>query len=313
MSHLFPSFAGFTYKTAIAFEEGVTRRDPSPVVYSGGNYHAWYSRSTNDSSGYAASVWHATSVDGHEWIERDEAISKGPRGSWDEHGVFTPTILVEEGEPGGSERFFLYYTAVAEPFTNDNGGPQGTKTAIGAAVSDSPGGPWVRIGETPLLRTRDDPSLFDSHRVDDACLIKREGMYWMYFKGRQLGGTPGETMMGVAFSDSPEGPFRKCEENPVIESGHEVCVWPHGDGVAALMAPVGPEGSTLQYSMDGMKFERIRSIDPPSAPGPYREDRWRESSGPGIRWGLCQDVRTQREWPYLLRFDCDLRGAPAPV
>jgi len=304
----FAGFSGFTYKTAIAFEEGITRRDPSPVVFAEDRYHVWYSRSTYDSSGYAASVWHATSPDGHTWKEADEAVPKGPQGAWDEHGVFTPTILVDESETGGGERYFLYYTAVPEPFTNDSGGPGGTKTAIGAAVSDSPSGPWERVGERPLLSTRDDPSLFDSHRVDDACLIKRNGSYWMYFKGQRLGGSPGQTMMGVAFAEKPEGPFRPCEGNPVIDSGHEVCVWPHGDGVAALMAPVGPEGSTLQYSRDGMRFGRVLSLDPPSAPGPYREDRWRDGPGPGIQWGLCQDVWAHREWPFLLRFDCDLRA-----
>ena len=161
-----------------------------------------------------------------------------------------------------------------------------------------------------MLSTRDDPDLFDSHRVDDACLVKRDGSYWLYFKGRRLGGTPGQTMMGVAFADVPEGPFRRYEGNPVIDSGHEVCVWPHGTGVAALMAPAGPEGSTLQYSRDGLHFERVQSIDPPSAPGPYREDRWEEGVGPGIQWGLCQDVRTRGKWPFLLRFDGNLRALP---
>ena len=147
---------------------------------------------------------------------------------------------------------------------------------------------------------------FDSHRVDDACLIKRDGVYRLYYKGRQLGKTPAETKMGLAIAERPDGPFRKFEGNPVIGSGHEVCVWPHGGGVASLMSPVGPEGNSMQYSDDGVVFRRAIDIEPPSAPGPYREDRFREGPGNGIRWGLCQDVRSRPSWPYLLRFDCDL-------
>ena len=87
-----------------------------------------------------------------------------------------------------------------------------------------------------------------------------------------------------------------------------VYVWPHGDGVAALMAPVGPEGSTLLYSNDGIHFSRVQPIDPPRAPGPYREDRWDDGIGVGANWGICQDVSTSSDWPFLLRFDGDLRA-----
>lgn len=296
----FPGFKGFTYSPAIPFEEGVTRRDPSPVIRVDGVYYVWYSRTTHSADGYSASIWYATSKDGFTWREEGEALAKGPAGAFDEHAVFTPTILVAGG------RYFLFYTAVPEPFDNDNGGPKGTRTAIGVASADSPRGPWQRFPGNPVLCPSDDPSDFDSMRVDDSCLIVREGKYWMYYKGRQAGHSPGETKMGLAISESPLGPYVKCAENPVLDSGHEVCVWPHGAGVGCMVCNVGPQGNTLQYSDDGVHFRKIVTAVPPKAPGPYRLDNFQDGFGPGITWGLAMGL--DAHWPYLVRFNCDLRS-----
>ena len=110
----------------------MSRRDPSPVVRAGGRYHAWYSRSTHDASGYRATIWHATSADGLRWEERGEALGRGRRGAFDEHAVFTPTVMLAEG------RWWLFYTAVPEPFDNAGGGPAGTGTRIGVASATAP-------------------------------------------------------------------------------------------------------------------------------------------------------------------------------
>jgi hypothetical protein len=248
-------------------------------------------------------VWYATSPDGRTWSEQGEALDKGERDAWDEHAVFTPTILVAGG------RYYLFYTAVPEPFDNDKGGPNATPTAIGVAVSDSPDGPWERHGGNPVLRPGE-AGMFDSHRVDDGCLIVREGKYWLYYKGREKGLSPAETKMGVAIGEHPTGPYMESDLNPIIPSGHEVCVWPHGAGVAAMISSCGPEANTVQYSSDGLHFSRQASIVPPKAPGPYREDNFVDGHGSGITWGICHDVSKGR--PFLLRFDCDLRAEQVP-
>lgn len=291
---------GFTYRTAIPSEPNVSRRDPSPVILVENTYHVFYSKSTHDPSGYFATVWHATSPDGLTWTECGEAILAGGPADWDGNGVFTPTALIADG------RFWLYYTAVPHPFDNDDGGPQGTPTAIGVAWAESPYGPWRKFDRNPVLTTSE--SGFDSHRVDDACLIVRNGEYWLYYKGRERGLSPAETKMGLSVARHPTGPFIKHPENPVLNSGHEICVWPHGTGIAALIAPVGPDGRSIQYSEDGIHFRRMASFDNvPAAPGPYREDRYEDVEwGPGVSWGLCHCPK--EEWPYLLRFDCNLRA-----
>jgi len=294
----------FTYRVAIGYEPGVSRRDPSPVIRVGTVYHVWYTKATVDSSGYYGTVWHATSADGFAWTEGGEAIPAGPGGAWDGNGVFTPTTLVVDST------YYLFYTAVPRPFDNCGGGPEGTPTAIGVATSASPHGPWEKVVGNPILRPGPAPEV-DSHRVDDACLIVREGKYWLYYKGRQKGLSPAETRMCLATAEAPAGPYVKSSLNPVIPSGHEVCVWPQESGVAAIVAPCGPEGSTVQFAPDGLCFERVADVSPPSAPGPLRTDNYVDGVGAGISWGLCQDTRSA-DRPFLLRFDCAAGAATSP-
>lgn len=111
--------------------------------------------------------------------------------------------------------------------------------------------------------------------------------------------------MGLAIATEPEGPYVKHPLNPVLDSGHEVCVWPHGKGVAALVSDVGPQGNTLQYADDGVHFRKVCDIVPPKAPGPFRADNFSDGAGSGISWGISM-VDNRESWPYLVRFDCNL-------
>ncbi len=284
-------------------ESGVCRRDPSDVIKVGETCYLWYTkvRNTPDGqpypSGYGATVWYATSMDGKQWTERGQAVGKGGAGSWDEHGVFTPNILVADG------RYYLFYTAVPKPFIGK--GPNTTRTAIGLAASDSPEGPWARLESNPVLRPSDDPAEFDSLRVDDSCLIVRDGKYWLYYKGRQWDRTWRETKMGVALADQPTGPYIKHAANPVVDSGHEVLVWPHRGGVAGLISPTGPQARTIQYAPDGIHFRAVgRFEEVPYAPGAYRPDAFDDPRhGCGIRWGISMMYGPD---PYLTRYECDM-------
>lgn len=301
MHNPFPHFDGFRISEAIPFEEGVTRRDPSPVIQVDGLYHVWYSRNVAGNprafSGFSASVWHATSEDGVHWEEQAEAISKGGADAFDACGVYTPTVLVAGG------MYYLYYTAVPQEWPDNL---HTTCSAIGAASAPSPFGPWTKAGGA-MLRCNPGREAFDSLRVDDTCIIVRDGGYWMYYKGRPWGQGADATKMGLARSTHPLGPWEKYAGNPVLDSGHEVCVWPHETGVGCLVCNVGPQGNTLQYSEDGIHFTQVANAKPPKAPGPFRADLYEEGKGPGITWGLAM-VRDGIAWPYLLRFDCDLRA-----
>lgn len=92
----------------IGAENGVMRRDPSDIIKVGNFYYVWYSKGAIF-SGYDATIWYATSTDGHEWSEKGMALAKGEPGNWDAASVFTPNILVAEG------KYWLFYTAISKP------------------------------------------------------------------------------------------------------------------------------------------------------------------------------------------------------
>ena len=291
----------FTYRNILGPEKGITRRDPSDVIRVKGVYYVWYSKTPNGPSGYDATIWYATSPDGVTWTEKGEALPRGGAGAWDEASVFTPGILVADG------RYYLPYTAIPK-----NNNLAGTPTAIGMAESDSPDGPWKRIGTDPVLTISKDPSQFDSFRVDDACMLIREGKIWMYYKGRQKGRSPRETKMGIAIAEKPAGPYIKCKENPVIRAGHEVLVWPHGTGVAALISQGPP---AVWYSDDGIRFTMKAPVsNRPTAPGAWRPEAFTGAKvGSGITWGVSHKGGTKSSPPWLVRYDCNLTPPPPAI
>ena len=287
----------------IGAEAGVMRRDPSDIIKVGDLYYVWYSKG-KISPGYNATIWYATSDDGHAWTEKGMALSKGEPGSWEGASVFTPNILVAEG------RYWLFYTGTSREYKQ----PFNPDSKIGIAVSDSPAGPWERLATNPALANSNNPDEFDSHLVDDACLITREGKYWLYFKGRQLGKGPGQTQMGLAIAEHPQGPYARHEANPVIPGNHEVLAWPQGPGVAAMIGTTGPKQITnsILYADDGVHFSRTyRVVDGPLAGGAYRPEAFTQSGqGHFPEWGV--EIGTakgkQDRLPFIRRFDLSVEN-----
>ncbi len=281
--------------TGIGVETGVMRRDPSDIIKVDGVYYVWYSKG-KVSPGYDATVWYATSNDGHDWTEQGMALSKGKPGSWEGASVFTPNILVAES------KYWLFYTGVSKAYER----PYNPDSKIGIAVSDSPDGPWERLDTNPALSNSDNAADFDSHLVDDACLIVRNDKYWLYYKGRQLGKGPGQTQMGLAIADQPQGPYVRHAANPVIPGNHEVLVWPQGSGVAAMIGTTGPKEITnsILYSEDGVQFSKTHHVaDGPWAGGSYCPEAFTGNPTGGIpQWGV-EIGRAKGKLPFIHRFD----------
>jgi len=84
-------------------EDGIKRGDPSDIIKVKSLYYVWYWKvGLNVRWG----VWYATSPDGYTWTERGEAVGPGEKGSWDDHGCFTPGILV------ANNKYYLFYLKV---------------------------------------------------------------------------------------------------------------------------------------------------------------------------------------------------------
>lgn len=312
-------------KGDFAYEEGVIRRDPSAVLRVEGLYHVWYTKGVGETAGFGTGdphakvypwdlteVWHATSPDGWTWTERGLAVGRGPTGSYDDRAVFTPEVLADGG------KYYLFYQTVKAPYLVR------TKNRVGVAVADWPEGPWKKSPE-PILRPSDDGEWlgeeddrrsvlkrgsFDSHKVHDPCVLPYRGKYYLYYKGQQMGepSTHGgrDIRWGVAIADHPLGPYRKSPMNPVTNSGHEVCVWRHRGGVAALLTTDGPEKNTIQYAADGLNFE-IKAVpkSPPKALGLVRSLDVGGSPVAALGWGLCHAHRGG--WQHIRRFSFDSR------
>lgn len=287
----------------IGYEKGCTRRDPSDVIKVGSTYYVYYTKVYGQAAGYWGTLWYATSADkGFTWNEQGEILGLGNDGKFDSQATFTPNILFAEG------KYWLYYTGVKPTPGNEKGEFENNSTtditAIGLAASGSPDGPFVRINEEPILKVSVEAEKFDSYRVDDASLLFRNGLYWLYYKGRSRShgaGGPSHTQMGVAFSKSSEGPFEKMDE-PILSGSHEVLIWPHSTGVAAL----GSISNTFEYAADGIDFTTnklsAKVENRPHAPGAYRPDLTNPVvNGQGLKWGISM-IHSGPE-AYLIRFE----------
>ena len=299
-----PTFENIEFKITpakgIGLEKGVLRRDPSDVIRVGDTYYIWYTKAIANTplypSGYFGEVWYATSKnEGHTWTEQGLAVGKGKGDAFDSHGVFTPNILAYKN------KYYLYYTAVQNGFLN-KGYTEIGKTRIGVAVADSPKGPWKKTDKNIVLEASRDQKKFDSYRVDDACMLIREGKIWMYYKGRQWKRTPGETKMGVAVAENPLGPFKRMNDgNPVQLEGHEVQIWALGDGVVSFVSNVG---RGFYYSKDGLKFKKLQKSFKGNAlaPGAFRNELTDHTYNNGVVWGISMKHGKN---PYLVRWNAN--------
>jgi hypothetical protein len=294
----------FLYDTisGIGYEKGCTRRDPSDIIKVGDTYYVYYTKIYGRSPGYWGTIWYATSNDeGYSWKEQGEILGLGKKDRFDCQATFTPNIFFADGQ------YYLYYTGVKPTPGNAKGEFENNSstdiTAIGVAMSDAPSGPFIRISEEPILKVSVEPELFDSYRVDDAALLYRNGLYWLYHKGRSRINDkegPAHTQTGVAFSKSPQGPFTKFGK-PILPKSHEVMIWQEGIGIGA----VSSISSTLEYAADGVDFTtnklsvKLKSL--PIAPGAYRSDLVSNATSVnGLSWGISMVMNNDE--CYLVRW-----------
>tara|TARA_B110000881_G_scaffold190901_1_gene182442 strand:- start:237 stop:1472 length:1236 start_codon:yes stop_codon:yes gene_type:complete len=332
-------YSSFSYKEVkgLEMEVGVSRRDASQIMKVGDLYYVYYTKVVMKKPpvGYAksdettpantwdlADIFYATSKDTYTWKEQGLAVPRGPKGEFDDRSVFTPGVLEWEG------KYYLYYQAIQAPYT------QRSKNVIGMSWADSPAGPWHRHpepvltpgksgvwkGTKPIRSLIEKEGGFDSLKVHDPYLLVFNGKIHLYYKAHPMGLGISSNMKlsypdfsgGLATADSPFGPFTKHPQNPVLNSGHEVVLWPYKSGIAALVTANGPEKNTIQWSPDGVNFEiKAHIVLPPDAAGPYVPDAYTDTkNGQGITWGISHIAqRKNQPYPHLMRFQTDLTGA----
>lgn len=318
----FVDFKIHDLKGDFAYEPGVTRRDPSDIITVDGTYYVYYSKASGKTYGFGTGdpekkvfpwdktdVWVATSKDGWTWKEQGLAVGRGPAGNYDDRSVFTPQAMVHDG------RTILVYQTVKAPYVNR------VKNQVGMAIADSPLGPFKKL-DKPILSPADDgewlgdedtrfkvkkQGSFDSHKVHDPTLLYYQDKFYLYFKGERMGErkTFGgrEIKWGVAIADKLEGPYVKSPYNPITNSGHELCVWPHAGGIAALIITDGPERNTIQWSPDGINFEIKSHIKSgPPAAGLDQSVDFEAHPLEALKWGLTHKYVSYDD-QYIRRFE----------
>lgn len=285
----------------------VRRHDASNIIRIDGVYHVYYTRYALENMSYremwersflqewVSAIWLATSEDGIHWEEQGDVFPP-QKGTWCSRGRHAPHIVPWDG------RYYLYFTAF--------GARDDHERHLGVAVADRPTGPFTLTEGPPLLSPTRKPGDFDGWLLDDACVIRRDAQFWLYYKGRPLESTNSwtDSYIGVAFAGSPTGPYRRSIHGGLAD-GHTGCVWPHREGVAMLADNPPPENFCVRYAPDGIHFKEAGPVEPnirdngvfcPSA----LQD---EVPGGGISWGLALQ-RDANKRQYLVRFDCDMKS-----
>ncbi|MFI3247691.1 MAG: family 43 glycosylhydrolase [Rikenellaceae bacterium] len=286
----------------------ISRRDPSKVLFENGKYYVWYthretriphsSETGSEADPYTdwdlSEIWYATSEDGFHWEEQGVAIERMPKGQFGSRSVSTADVLKFEG------KYYMYYQAFVEP----EGGVWQDVCPVSVSVAESPDGPWTHCGDQVVPKGA--VGEWDENLIHDPFPLVHNGQIYLYYKS----GYNHRDCGGLAIADSPTGPFRKYEKNPVLNSGHEVSLFPFREGVAAMVIKAGNEHYTIQYAPDWVNFE-IASIVTlmPNAPAGFIADAFTDTGdGRGISWGLCHFLGRGegRNHSILMRFDCDL-------
>lgn len=132
------------------------------------------------------------------------------------------------------DKYLLYY--IASTYTDEPTPPEIIqkqrslvdkiygRIKIGLAITDSPAGPWEFIKE-PVLDTR--PGFWDHELVTNpAPCVLPDGRIYLYYRSD----TPGGVRIGLAVSDSPEGPYKRIQDDPVMSdiTVEDPFVWHNG-------------------------------------------------------------------------------------
>ncbi len=321
----------FTLSTLHGFDRtiGVARLDASRILFADGKYHLWYTRFEHRERWEEiwpvpnhTEIWLAVSEDGWNWREVGNVMADGGTGFWPAAGRHAPYVVFQDGH------YFMFFTGQL--------GPRWFDKRIGLAVADNCRGPFKHHGNGPLLPADSDSEVYDSVGQDDACVLRRDGQYWLYFKGYGFDKVENKIVNNqicIATAAELTGPYERFGNNPVTQS-HTGCAWPHRQGVA-LISDRHP--STVRYSDDGRHFQKASEVTVSTEelhlrasldacrhywgvgiadPGVFLcEGSTGWEGGKGVSWGISQlpDVEyapagalQAHHYPFLVRFDCGL-------
>lgn len=214
-------------KTVKALElEGYYVWDCS-VIFAEGKYHMFSSR------------WKEEYGFGWNWLFNSEivhSVSDTPEGPYHFQNVVLPrrgrkyfdgmnthnTCIKEH-----NGKFYLYYMGTtygaesptsAEEINLCYAEETWNRKRIGLAVAEDINGEFLRR-DTPLLEPRDCSFWDCTATTNPSVAILPSGKTYMIYKSRSAHGKP--LKLGIAVADSPEGPFTRLSDSPILEFADE--------------------------------------------------------------------------------------------
>jgi len=279
------------------------RQDPSNILKIGDKYHVWYARHSTSKKWNETrlqpngmQIWMATSENGRHWKEHGRVLPPSKPGQWHERATHAPCVVPWNG------KYYLFFSAFDGPYSEEK---RTGRKCFGLAVSKRPEGPYEHVGEEPIFGPSKDPKAFDHYLIDDPCIIRRQGKFYLYYKGRNS--NTSQCWLGVASAKDITGPYQRVQAEPVSDARwHTGCVWPHRDGVAGI---ADDKTQRIAWSPNGRSFELGAKMPRIGDAGVYCPDAFADSEyRQGITWGLALGWKPTI---HIIRFDADLRAPPA--
>lgn len=186
----------------------------SPIEGPEGKIHVFFSRWPKEKGmggwTHASEIAHAVadSPQGpYEYVST--ILTPRGEGNWDATTCHNPNIHFVDG------KYALFFMG------NSNG--RLNTQRIGLATSTSLYGPWKRPDKPLLIPGKEGE--WDDHCTTNPSFLKHpDGAYWLYYKSFDTEGyihpefkVKGNRKYGLAIADALAGPYRKFEDNPVID------------------------------------------------------------------------------------------------
>jgi hypothetical protein len=171
-------------------------------------------------------AWSPSMLGPYEFVEK--VLPTGNSSDWNGKMAHNPTI-VKYGN-----KYLLYYIATTYdiPLPSPDIVATDSKTMneiyqrirIGVLIGDHPAGPWESLGK-PILEAR--PGEWDHQLVTNpAPCIHPNGKIFLYYRSN----TPDGLRIGLAVAESPEGPYKRIQDEPVMQgiTVEDPFVWHNG-------------------------------------------------------------------------------------
>jgi hypothetical protein len=222
--------------------DGVLRRSPSSILHADGLYHVWYRRERRETKddripSSAAQIWRATSTNGIRWTEEGPALPAS-RGAWHSRGRDAPFVLEEEG------RLWLFFSCAAED----------GRRVLARAASYGASQRFSVADTRAVLTGSGGETAFDAEGVDHPCVLRHRDATHLYFVGRSPFLPADEVRVGVATAAAADRAFKR--RRSAVMTSRTTCLWPAAKGLILIGDSDPP---SLQYSEDGLRFQRVTS------------------------------------------------------